>query len=549
MKNIAATNSVYSPASYHQLKIDSGQKDKHILGLNIVVTHFIITVFIATFCSIYWIGTILPNRLLYPISIGFTALFIWSLWSWRAATKDMFHPYLIFLLIPAYLFNGGQAFLEVFRLNKYGMLGGQVSSDGLFAVPSFSQNTLDATLLLVLLSLSSLHLGALLTAARRKTKLVIRTSLHLPKAQNLRMIGWFLLTISIPAWAFVIRGFINVRISEGYAGLYQQNNPQGIDNWPLFLSTFLIPGAIFLLAGSKDQIVGVLVSGFCICLLSIAWFFLGARSTAIMPVIGYAWVFHTCIRPLPATLILIPAAVMLFVLFPLIGVLRSSRSVELSYATLSETYFSIDTPVVSIISEMGDSMRPVAHTLELVPSQRPFDFGIGYLHALLSAIPNFVTPLHFDLEYRTPDLWLTDTVDPARAAAGGAIGYSFIAEAYLAFGWIGAPIMLALVGAFIVKLATWATNELDLNKVAMLGTFLSFVPHYTRGTTEELTRPFLWYSLIPYLLVLIIVRSRAPKEEEVADKRTVLLALLTLLLMQAEPGEGSDRETNKTLKI
>ncbi len=195
------------------------------------------------------------------------------------------------------------------------------------------------------------------------------------------------------------------------------------------------------------------------------------------------------------------------VVFPLVEVLRDRPVTEYSSAsTLSEAYLSKENPALSTVSEMGDSMQTISYTLALVPSSRPFDMGAGYLFALLHVFPNFITPLHFELKYGTPDIWLIRVVDPKRANAGGAIGYSFIAEAYLAFGWLGAFVWLSLFGALVAKFFFWASKPPDFTRLAAAGTLLAFLPHVARGTTIELTRPLFWFALVPYLLVLVVFR-------------------------------------------
>src|SRR5829696_2122176 len=66
------------------------------------------------------------DSLVYHASVFLLVLFVWSLWSWRAVTGSLFDTYALFLVAAA-LFNGGQAFLEVFRLNEFGILDGRFS--------------------------------------------------------------------------------------------------------------------------------------------------------------------------------------------------------------------------------------------------------------------------------------------------------------------------------------------------------------------------------------------------------------------------------------
>ena len=72
--------------------------------------------------------------------------------------------------------------------------------------------------------------------------------------------------------------------------------------------------------------------------------------------------------------------VLLFMIFPLVKEIRNIGGEDrLSFGFLIDAFYSIDNPVVKIISEIGGSMRTIAYTLTLVPDSRPFDMGEGYL--------------------------------------------------------------------------------------------------------------------------------------------------------------------------
>jgi O-antigen polysaccharide polymerase Wzy len=432
---------------------------------------------------------------IYATSVFTIVLFAWSMWSWRAVTGSLFDPYALFLL-SAYFFNGSLTVLEVLHLNASGML-----------YREFKLETIRTAMVLVTIGLAAFHLGALVVATRdtgRQPNGFRKPTLQ-PVPQDLRMVGWGLVAMSALPASFLFREWVALRLTAGYSVLYQQEPLVGLDTWQTVVASFLVPGSLFLLAGSKERAAGTVVSAICMVSLCMTWFFLGARSRAAMPLIAYAWVWHTCIRPLPRVLLIAAGVALLFVVFPVVSYIRQNPgSEQMSLASLQDAYLSMDNPTVSIISDMGGSgMGAVAGTLELVPTERPFDFGVGYVHALLNIIPNFLTPLHFDLEYGTPDAWYVNMVDPARARAGGGLGYSFIAEAYLAFGWIGAPIVLGLLGAFVARLWSWTAHPIEPAKIAAVGAYLSFFLHYARGCLEGYTRQFVWYAIVPYALVYV----------------------------------------------
>jgi oligosaccharide repeat unit polymerase len=415
--------------------------------------------------------------------------------------KSLFDPYILFLC-AAFLFNGGHALLEVFQLNERGIL-----SSKLLPNLRFSPETVLQTLFLVLLGLASFHFGGLLsTSAGSKKKTIPATKKSL--AQYTRLVGWGLLLISLIPALFQLRDALTIVMSSGYFALYQRRFATGIGASPRLLATFLIPAALFILVGSKKQRSGIIISGLVVFGYSAFQFFLGARSTAVMPLIAYAWLWHRHIHRIPGWVIAIVSLIMLIVVFPLIHMVRNiSGDERLAFSALVNSFFAIDNLAVLSISEMGLSMATVAYTLELVPRLRPFDMGAGYGYALLTLIPNLFWDIHPTIAHGLAADWLVWTVEPAYAAIGGGLGYSFIAEAYLNFGWIGTPLIMGLIGFLFGKFVLWAQRSTEPAKLAMVASFLTFFLLYARGESGSIIRPLIWYSFLPYLLVLLAARS------------------------------------------
>jgi oligosaccharide repeat unit polymerase len=442
---------------------------------------------------LYWLFDFQAESLIYPACLFFVALTIWSFWSWQIVTKSLFDPYILFF-ISAVLFNGGQAFLEVFHLNEHGILEG-----------SFSSETLLKTLVLVILGLASFHLGALLSAATAKAispKQNSEKKASLPTTRdNCHIVGWGLLSIAFLPAVLISKDAILIVLQSGYAALYQQDKITSFNATPQILADFLIPGTLFLLAGSKKRHNGKVVSVITIVIYSLSRLFLGWRGYAIMPLIAFAWLWHSLIRPLPKIFLLSAASLTMFIIFPLVAATRNVAGEErlLSISFLLNSFTSIGNPLIAAISEMGGTMQTIPYTLELVPSVRGFDMGAGYLYALLTLIPNFFWEIHPAIARGTASHWLIWEVDPIIASLGGGIGFSFIAEAYFNFGWFGAPIALGVIGFFFGKLTLWAIRSGEPARMAMIGSFLSFFLFYVRDEACNQVRPLVWYALIPYL--------------------------------------------------
>jgi oligosaccharide repeat unit polymerase len=194
-----------------------------------------------------------------------------------------------------------------------------------------------------------------------------------------------------------------------------------------------------------------------------------------------------------------------FVVFPLVRVVRDTRGLDrTSLGFVSDAWSAIDNPVVGSVAEMGSSMGTVAYTLELVPTARPFDGGVSYLFALLAGVPNVAWAVHPTTAHGTLSAWLANTVMPEFAAHGSGLGYSFIAEAYENFGWIGVPLVLLLLGWIAGRLSEAVRGRSDPAILALTATLLLTAILYARAETADLVRNACWYAIVPYLLVQLL---------------------------------------------
>lgn len=453
-----------------------------------------ILIFGSLITSLFFSLTDIP---IYPICVFIMMLSIWSLWSWRYLTEKLFDPYILFL-VSAILFNGGQALLEVFSLNEHGLLMGR-----------FPPEILVQTLFLVALGLASFHFGALLSLNSIKIKTLHHEVKNKPDKGSTRHIGWLLLFISILPTILFFKDRMLIVISSGYFSLYQQEITVGINGFLEILSIFLIPASLFLLAGSNDR-NEIIPSVIVIICYGVIQLFLGKRGEAIMPLIAYAWLFHYTVRPLSRWILGVCGGIAFFIILPLIKLTRNLSGVErINLDFLLNTFAGIQNPLVLTISEMGDSMRAVAHTVNLMPDIRNFDMGLGYLFAPFTIFPNFFWKIHPTVAHGLPSEWLVWAVNPYIASKGGGIGYSFIAEAYFNFGWFGVPITLIIIGFLYAKLTRWLFEIENVAKMATMATFLSFVLFYPRQTIAMQFRYLVWYSLIPYFAVLVVSKLRS----------------------------------------
>jgi len=466
--------------------------------LLVILAHSCVTIFLIVSSLFYEESSLQPDTLIYPCSCFLLGLTVWVFWSWYIVTKSLFSPYILFF-ISALLFNGGHIILEVFNLNEKGILQGE-----------FSSETLLPTIFLVVIGLTLFHLGALMSAfqisiAPTQVDPQHKAANNPRKDKETSQVGWLFFSISFLPSLLVLQNSISIVLSGGYFALYQQNDATSFDSAPAVLAGFLVPSAMFILAGSGKNVKEQYLACILILLYAMIYFFLGQRNVAVMPLLSFAWLWHQLIRPISKVFLGSVAAFMLFIVFPLVGANRDSAGGDrLSVDALLNTFTSINNPLVAVFSEMGGSMNTIAYTIELVPRFREFQWGAEYLYALLTIVPNLFWKLHPTVARGVPGLWLTWAVNPEFAARGGGLGYSFIAEAYLNFGWFGAPIALGVLGFLFAKLVLWTDRSREPARMAMLASFTSSFLFYARCESALQVRPLMWYSFIPFFGVFFL---------------------------------------------
>lgn len=478
--------SILGPSIEHKFRF----VNDHQLLINIFLI-ILLVIAVPSFALLYK----MPSKdVIYLLSLLMLIITIWICSTIKKISPDVFNFYSLFML-SAMLFNGGQIYLEVFHLNKEGILEDK-----------FDPYTLSLTLYLVIISLTSFHIGGLLSIRSKKNNSKNTVSQDLSSgvtAQSLRIIGYGLLALSIVPTLIMAITALKIVLSGGYFALYQQNHSAGLasstEGVISILSRFIIPALFFLYAGSKKKpITRICVSAGLFVYICI-FFFLGWRGYGTMLLFAGLWARHMLVKPLPLRNIFIGGIFLLFVLFPTIKHIRNIEgSSRLSLQSYINIYFTIENPAIYTISEMGGSMQTIAYTMQLIPDSRPFAFGSTYIYVASSVIPNLFWDLHPAVKYGSLSRWLTKTVDPFFFHRGGGLGYSFIAEAYANFGWIGTPIVIGLIGFFLARLAAWPTGSEDYAGIAVVSVCMATLLFWVRGDANFVFRPLVFYAFVPY---------------------------------------------------
>jgi oligosaccharide repeat unit polymerase len=431
-------------------------------------------------------------------SMALLLLCAWSILSWKMATGSIFDPYGLFLL-AAIPFHAGYSLLW--------LLG---EADPVVLSAGVSQQVLGQTLLFVNGSLGMLHLGALMARAWTDRIPAARPASDRVQDADLRLVGWVLLSLVAVPLVLEFRGYLDAVFVGGYKDLFlQRQNPGSASAGGTLvdlITPFFIPGVMFLLAGSRKSRIGRWVATGSLLLYSAVYLYIGFRAYALIPIVVLAWAWHHCIRPLPLRTLGLAGLAFFLIVAPLVRTFRGLSGAErLSPEAILQAYGTVENPVLRLIGELGSSVFTISYTSQLVPSVRPHEWGLGYLRAALNALPVIDIPN----AYGDSGVWLAWEIRPEWAAGGFAYGYSFIAEAYLNFGFLGGPLFLLALGIALVLLSRWAAETRNPARIAFVASFLPLLLFFVRGESVNLARPILWYSLIPFAAVHLLRRYRS----------------------------------------
>lgn len=443
---------------------------------------------------IYNVNNIETNIAIYSLSIYTILLVVSVMLSWKKICGTYFDAYLLFYW-SALLFNSGQIILAIFDKRDNIILG-----------ETFKNNELISAVFLTDLALTILHLAALISSYTNSKK-----NRNDSEANNTYVftgkedvVGWGMLFVSIIPASIIIYEKLQVVFSVGYIGLFRQNAGTGIMATPQILAGFITPSIMFLIAGKRKLSalkIGALVIFVTYCVLNL---YLGYRYIGLAPLIAMLWLWDKTRSKINRKYLLIGILVIVFTM-PIIGVLRkASGSNRITIENIMHSYNSIDNPIKMILYEMGNSFQATLYTMKMVPQIRDYDYGIGYAYASTTIIPNIFGKVHPAYERETLATWLTKTVAPAIWRNGGGMGFTFIAEAYISGGYIAVVIIMAIIGYFYGKLTLWPAITKDPYKYAVVASFMSSFLFFPRSESVIIARSLLWYSLLPYLIIMII---------------------------------------------
>ncbi len=422
---------------------------------------------------------------------------LWTVMSWRWASGSIFGPFGLFL-ISSLLFNSGTILLEVFGLNEAGPIPSNVSLE-----------TAVKTVFMVALATMCLQTGGMLAIEKARSKAKAGPVKKQTDGQHLRQVGWVLIGVSFLPACYMLSTTLNTVKQSGYAGVLTADQDHGWAAVPARVALFLVPGALFLLAGSKGRRSSIVFATAIVSLYALMYLYIGARQASAMSLIALVWLIHTCIRRVPMSLLGAAGLAAVLFVFPFIHELRENSSSD--YKNQSEkilAFFSEKNPAVLSLAEMGWTVTILAEVHDMVPELRSYDYGMSYLYAASTLFPNLFWDEHPAITAGTPDRWFSRMHDPNKSVSAMTFGFSYLGEAYLNFGLFGILIVPFIIGFGLGWLNEGTALGQNLALCAATACLLSGLLVYARSDTNSIFRTAGWYTLIPYGASLALKRLR-----------------------------------------
>ena len=367
---------------------------------------------------------------------------------------------------------------------------------------------IDTALTLVIVAFACYQAGLSLAVWRRRA---LTAESRSPRMHNVVMYRCGLATalaglglLLAGAWVIGVERLAQATHFESY-GLTQIYDPR------LFVSSLQIfPMGLYLAAAAAPSRRMRLVAA-----LGLAWSFgvfgLGYRGFALTPMATMFAVLHKRGFRLPKAV----WAVGLAVLAVAIPAARSLRDNPLAQRSLADV--ALEAHPLEGLQEVGGSLRPLVHTLELMENE-PRRWGYTYWQAAAMILPNLAFEWdaggYTPVEKLPPSLWMARLAAPWHYHHGGGLGFSAVAEPYMNFGLPGVVGFFVLLAAALV----WCDRLDGLRpaRVAVWAMALGPLLWTARNAFTVFVRPSVWGALLVLAAYLIsraaadLARTRGP---------------------------------------
>ncbi|WP_203141752.1 O-antigen polysaccharide polymerase Wzy [Marinobacter mangrovi] len=414
--------------------------------------------------------------------------------AWRQ--RDYFDA-MVLVYLAFVAFHGGQIFLVA----TIGLPKNEVFLDGYF-------NFRDCLWLVLLVGYSSIALAfGMVLASSSSPKMELPVERLSRYESNLKGMGVFLLFLS--SAFFIKESYIYAQnLAEGGRyGVFGGGDRVGVEaTGKILFHAFPVSGLLLIAGAGRSKFF--LVTGILVCAINFYFhLYLGNRGYAFMPVLASVWLIDRIHWRFSRMWLAPLGASVLFVVFPVIRVLRSSPDGKGFLQLLTQVDFL--SLARESLFELGSQLRVVGWVPDLI-SIHGFQFGETYIRAISTVIPNLFWKVHWGVQ----GVMLRDDIkDYVRADVLGwdkqmGWGGSILGEAVLNFGVICSVFMMVFIGYALSRFHRWSLNSNNPAKMFVFAVLVANIFMSIRGEMHQLVRPVIWFGVLPYLAIIVLPAIR-----------------------------------------
>lgn len=420
---------------------------------------------------------------------------------WYRLTKEIFSPYTVFFVV-LFAFCCGQSIGWLFGIDM-GMKDMWDRVDH-----NMSKTLLLSGLTYSMIGISCFHLGAIIgTKCDRSNNMIsIGTEIEVTKAFN--RISRLLLIICIPAFIANTVVSIGIVVQGGYASIYTFQKSSSIIMRILeILANYYQPCLLLLLIvhrknkKKRNLIVMAMLIDVVINL------FIGGRSGAVMSLLAIVLSYHYFVRRfrLKEALLGGIGGYLGVVVLNAVADIRDVANKSL-YDFFPALVSSFSNVIGDFIGELGWSITSICWTMDIVPTNYPFRYGMSYLVSLISWIPSFFFQgIHPVVTWGELSNWLQNSLSMTYGP-----GYTMIAEAYINFGQWGyiALIIEGIIIGLIIAAVPRVNAERNLLKSTMQIMFIMvLMKSIVRSSVSIAFKNYFFVILPLYIIIRISLKK------------------------------------------
>jgi oligosaccharide repeat unit polymerase len=230
-------------------------------------------------------------------------------------------------------------------------------------------------------------------------------------------------------------------------------------------------------------------------------------------IFGTGWVYSLRVRRVPSWSV-VAGFLFAFLMIPVVGEYRIYGDAK------GAEQQSVAELVAGSFYEMGGTINVFCYTIDNIPSNKPYDWGLSYVAQILRLIPNFgimvggqTTPL--STINHDPSNWLTLTASPSKYYLTSArYGYAMGAEWYFNYGLPGVLVGMTLIGWVTGRFRNSARNNPFWLTVSAL--YVSMMMLLVRNSLAYPIRTMVW-PLVGMLIIYALVPKRRKPDHATSD--------------------------------